>query len=882
LGRELLESRHLLSAHALFHCDPAAIHSVDEHDPTHVLWAPDTPQSVIEEHEAGHATAGAEISTVDGMRWTTTATSGGGLTQGHPSTITWSIVPDGTSLPTAQHEPSAPSDLRARLNALYGSMSNWLPVLQQVFDRWEAVSGIDYVYEPNDDGAAYTHGNRGVLGVRGDVRIGGHAIDGNDGILAYNYFPDHGDMVLDTADSYFSNLSNNSLRLRNTVAHETGHGLGLDHSLPKSGTKLMEPTITTGYDGPQHDDILRIHRGYGDRLEGNDTPATAVDLGALSAISHVVSEVSVDDDSDVDYFRFTVSATSAISLTLSPYGFVYTVGLADGSTESFNSRIQSDLSLEVLNASAATVLASANLAGLGGVETVAGLNLAPGQYLVRVTGAQNAAQMYMLSAIAHGGGGEGSGGGGGGTTIANQLPVLAPIGDRTIASSTVNGVVSLSATDPNGDPLTYSVAGQSIEYHLDQTLGLTSLGGNEYLNWGGRGEKWLNSTGGTWYYITPDGKLFRWLGGSLEIDPLIEQLSATTYANTALLHNAAANGLPATFGVNGNTLTINPNDTFSGRFTVTVTVSDGRGGTDSETFFVSVAAGGGGGGGGGAGGDTTAPTITGRTPAAGSTVSATTTNIDVTFSEAVNGVDATDLLLSGAGATTAVKSAPVNIGNNTWRFVVSNLQSGPVNVSLAPDAGDIEDAAGNDLLPVSWSFDVSIAVANQPPVLATIGDRTITSATQNGVVTLSASDPNGDALTYTVTGQSIEYHLDQTLGLASSGGNEYFNWGGRGEKWFTGVGGTWYYITPDGKLYRWLGGSLAIDPLVEQLSTADYANTALVHNASVSNLPAVLSVSGSTLTINPTNGFRGRFIVTVHVSDGRGGSDSEEFFVTAL
>ena len=34
----------------------------------------------------------------------------------------------------------------------------------------------------------------------------------------------------------------------------------------------------------------------------------------------------------------------------------------------------------------------------------------------------------------------------------------------------------------------------------------------------------------------------------------------------------------------------------------------------------------------------------------------------------------------------AVKSAPFNIGGNTWRFAVSNLQNGTVNVSLAPDA----------------------------------------------------------------------------------------------------------------------------------------------------------------------------------------------------
>ena len=199
-------------------------------------------------------------------------------------------------------------------------------------------------------------------------------------------------------------------------------------------------------------------------------------------------------------------------------------------------------------------------------------------------------------------------------------------------------------------------------------------------------------------------------------DPVVEQLSTADYANTALLHNAQSNNAPVVLSVSGSTLTINPNDTYAGRFVVTATVNDGRGGTDSKTFFVTVLAGGG-------GGDTTAPTITNRTPANGGTVSSSSTNIDVTFSEAVSGVDINDLVLTGTGAAAAVKSTPTNIGGNTWRFAVSNLQNGTVNVSLAPDANDIEDAAGNDLAAASWSFTVSITSSNQPPVLATISDR---------------------------------------------------------------------------------------------------------------------------------------------------------------
>jgi hypothetical protein len=36
----------------------------------------------------------------------------------------------------------------------------------------------------------------------------------------------------------------------------------------------------------------------------------------------------------------------------------------------------------------------------------------------------------------------------------------------------------------------------------------------QYTNWGGRDEKWLLAEGGAWYFVTPDGHLFRWSGGS--------------------------------------------------------------------------------------------------------------------------------------------------------------------------------------------------------------------------------------------------------------------------------------------------------------------------------------------------------------------------------
>jgi hypothetical protein len=391
----------------------------------HVLFAPGTSQQVMDGYE-GHGwrspqngSAGTppleEFTFSDGNRWSFTSTNGSVPSQGQPVTLTWSIVPDGTSIYGYNGEPTSPSNLRAVLDSTYGSGA-WLPLFQQVFDRWSQLTGVEYVYEPNDDGAAWTQFSipGGVAGVRGDVRIAGHALDGPFNVLAYNFFPNWGDMVLDTADLAPGQFMSNSLALRNVVAHEAGHGLGINHVIPTNNTKLMEPFASTAFDGPQFDDILAAHRGYGDRYEesgGNDTFATAVNLGSIAAgqtvsvgahatdASIVPSEfdlVSVDDNSDLDYFRFSVTAGSQVSLAVIARGPTYQSGPQGSQGSAFNSAAQSDLSVTLLDGDGITPLASSDLPGLGVSESL-NSPLAAGTYFVRIAGDHNAAQFYNLT-----------------------------------------------------------------------------------------------------------------------------------------------------------------------------------------------------------------------------------------------------------------------------------------------------------------------------------------------------------------------------------------------------------------------------------------------------------------------------------------------------
>jgi hypothetical protein len=335
-------------------------------------------------------------------RWSATATDGAGLAQGDPMTLTWSVVPDGTTIPAEFGYPSRASNLRAFLNGIYGSQATWLALFQQVFDRWAELTGITYAYEPNDDGVTLS-GLGGVTGVRGDIRIGGKLIDGNWGIVAYNYYPNDGDMVIDTGDIFYANTSGNSLGLRNTVAHEHGHGLGLDHVCPINQTKLMEPILSWSIDGPQHDDILAANRFYGDRFEHDDTPGTAATLGSFGSTTE--ADLSVDSDTDIDVYSFIAGTGTALNVTLTPTGATYLSGPQNSNGTcsagtNYNSLIIQDLEVRVLDVNGTTELAAADLNGVGQPEALDDVELSSGAgtYFVEITGdSADEAQLYQLS-----------------------------------------------------------------------------------------------------------------------------------------------------------------------------------------------------------------------------------------------------------------------------------------------------------------------------------------------------------------------------------------------------------------------------------------------------------------------------------------------------
>ena len=375
------------------------------------------------------------LSNADFVPWRTTAT-GTRSEHGQPVTLTWSIVGDGTLTPgESTADPLVSSNLVSFLDGIFGGNpigSNpndltrrpWFDEISQPFDRWEEISGINYVYEPNDDNLQLG-GFAGQLGVRGDIRLSGRNIDGAGSTLAFNFLPTSsaagGDMVIDTSEfAFYSNSSNNFRPLRNVVVHELGHGLNLEHVVSSTDGLLLEPVINNSFDGPQLDEVRAAHFFYGDFNEksfsglGNGVASRATNLGLLTlgsttsvgtdanVPSQLISQtatdfVSISNIDDTDFFSFTIPAAGLLDAELTPLGGVFTQAPEGGFPTTFDANSRSDLSLSIFDSDQTTLLATVNNGGVGESDTLVDLNLLDaGQYYARVTGAADTIQLYQL------------------------------------------------------------------------------------------------------------------------------------------------------------------------------------------------------------------------------------------------------------------------------------------------------------------------------------------------------------------------------------------------------------------------------------------------------------------------------------------------------
>jgi YVTN family beta-propeller protein len=447
------------------------------------------------------------------------------------------------------------------------------------------------------------------------------------------------------------------------------------------------------------------------------------------------------------------------------------------------------------------------------------------------------------------------------TAPTNQPPVITTPAAQSTPSGTA-ATLAITASDPNGDTLTYSATGLPAGLTISATTGVISgtptTAGTSTVTVtvnDGRGGT-ASTTPFTWTVTAP-----------ANTPPVITTPTArtstvgtaVTFAITASDANGdaltySATGLPAGLSIGATTGVITGTPTTAATYSVTVTVNDGRGGTASTTPFtwtVTAAA-------------NAPPVIT--TP----TARTSTVGTAVTFAITASDPNGDALTYSAAGlpagltisATTGVVSGtPTTAGTSTVTVTVNDGRGGTASTT-----------------PFTWTV---TAAANTPPVIATPAAQGTVRGT---AVTLpiTASDANGDALTYSATGLPAGLTISATTGVISGTPTTAASYtvtvtvnDGRGGTAST-TPFTWTITVPANVppvITTPAAQSTVRNTAVSLAITASDANgDPLTYSAT--GLPAGLSIAAASGLISGTPTTAGTSTVTVTVNDGRGGTAS--------
>jgi hypothetical protein len=233
-----------------------------------------------------------------------------------PARITFSVVPDGTSI------GGTPSNLYSTLSARFAP-SVWSTALFEAAAVWEQIANINLV-PVNDNGAAFNSGlyQQGDPNF-GDIRISGIPNGLGVGTLAYTFLPPPingasgaGDTVYNSSQTYQMNGTNYDLL---TIAiHEFGYALGMGPST--INTAVMYGNYNTLKQSLTTDDISGIDSIYWARQPDawvqnwhNTSAAAAPDItaGLNSQLQASISNTSLQNGSQSEWFKLTVPATTS-------------------------------------------------------------------------------------------------------------------------------------------------------------------------------------------------------------------------------------------------------------------------------------------------------------------------------------------------------------------------------------------------------------------------------------------------------------------------------------------------------------------------------------------------------------------------------------------
>jgi hypothetical protein len=235
-----------------------------------------------------------------------------------PSRITYSFMPDGTSI------GGVPSNLQQTLNAKF-TTANWQAQFARATAAWEKIANVNFSVVSDNGAPLGVSGNLQSDTRFGDIRIGGYAMAGN--ILAFAYLPppanggtSAGDIFLNTSVSW--QIDATTYDLMTVAIHEFGHSLGMNHSA--ISTAAMWPSYTGAKEALTADDTAGIRTIYNARQKdsfdakaSNDLPSEADVITSYIGSNGQLTLSSLDSttpttigSNDIDWYQLTVPTST--------------------------------------------------------------------------------------------------------------------------------------------------------------------------------------------------------------------------------------------------------------------------------------------------------------------------------------------------------------------------------------------------------------------------------------------------------------------------------------------------------------------------------------------------------------------------------------------
>ena len=279
----------------------------------------------------------------------------------HGGTITWSIMPDGTTIDPNHPEPgiSGTSSLHALMTELGYEQS--MATIRQAFQQWSDAANI-YFEEVTDSGLPFKSPD-GAPPATGHIRLGAFSLPEYFGAVGFAPPPNGGLLegeILFNADNNFQFAEGNEGGLFNAyinglyhndfsglILHEIGHAVGLDHTdLPSVMTSnpAYFQTINRILDP---DDIAGVQFLYGAHLaadfdhdnivDGDDLAAWKTGFGATSNVTPTMGDADRNgqiDGADFLIWQREASPSMAASAIPEPSGAILALGLLTAASNS--------------------------------------------------------------------------------------------------------------------------------------------------------------------------------------------------------------------------------------------------------------------------------------------------------------------------------------------------------------------------------------------------------------------------------------------------------------------------------------------------------------------------------------------------------------------